>query len=541
MEEVNGHPVNQDFDDVKDIISAFESILPTFNKEREILALARYQEMPKFKKPAGILEKINILRGYHKKDPLFGQLIDSLCNYAVLGPDWEHVDEEAEMEIIKGKEKEEKVDYIEKIWRAWDERLNLKVGGLFPGTEEIDKWIMRDLALTGMSVLEWKWSTVKLFSDSRYKPYQLPVVMVNYPVESVRLERRGNSWLDYEERIYIKKREQKKGTQAVPEADKDSAEVSKNEYRRLERMWAGGTTGSFCLKFGWSPGAVKVTDESQSVDTGLSLYASPPFENCIPWLMQREALCSSDVRLLDGVINYILGWKIGDKDLPMKPQQKNKDGTIKRKGDFQKMKELIEQYGAQKVLEIFLPWFIEPKFYTPPTDTLLSRDKYIEATAEILYRFGILSPANPEKQMETFDSVGFEGIIEDFRRYNAQFWNLLSKEIAERNNLESSPRRKYSPLPFTRKELLSSIQKSHQSGEISTETMNRLLGVDPRVERSRIFKEVLRGDRKVYEKAVPVQFSQTVAKDGEKKTENTSKTPHRPEGVEEEEERKLAE
>ena len=71
---------------------------------------------------------------------------------------------------------------------------------------------------------------------------------------------------------------------------------------------------------------------------------------------------------------------------------------------------------------------------------------------------------------------------------------------------------------------MEALKKSHEQGELSTETYHRFIGVDPTIERARIRKEVAREDRPINDEAVPTRFKQDVVKDTEEGKEKTTKT-----------------
>lgn len=516
MNQINGKKVDASETEIRNIIKGLNT-MASMRKTHSSLALAKYKEMPKFTKPNSYEEKLKYLRGYYEKDPLFGYLVDAVASHAVSQPDWEYVPTGLNDEFIEAQDGMSKSADIEELWRNWDKKLNFGIGNFLPSSSNVDKWIVKDLLLGGMCTLEWKWENMPLFEDGRKRNYMFPTVMINHPIESVKLRMDGDDWLNYREEILIKIPTQEvtgaEGSQ-VPTASKRTTDAAKADYRTLVPMLKNGKigkTGSFCLKINWSPGSVVILDGASSVTLEGGLYPAPPFENLIPWLLQREALCSSDVTLLDGLINYMLVWVIGDRDLktPLRPEKKDSAGAIIQKSDFTVLREMLEEYGAKKVMEVFLPWFIRPEFHTPPTDTIMSREKYTEATAELLYRFGIMSLASDK--LAPMDAPGLETIIMQFRDPIESFWNMLSTVVGEHNKIQA-PQRRYGLLPFSRDKILEAVLKQHGSGEVSTETVNRLIGLDPILERARVIKEVARKDREVYNKAVPVQFSQTVAR-----------------------------
>lgn len=531
-----------DEQNIIDMLNSLSFVRNKNRKEEKLVALAKYKEMPRLNKPNDYHEKVEMLRGYRAKDPLFSALMSMVSHYAVKDHDWEYIYDDYSMSEQSDSQNEKvakDAENIEKMWYLWDKKLNRDMPNFIPGTGFVDKWLIDDLAISGMSTVAWKWGEIG------EKNMKFPTMMINFPVESVRLQREGQTWDEYRETIKVKKpatgNDVKKEGDIVPEAATKSAakgDELKEDYTDLPLI-SSPTGGSFCLKHKWSPGGVVVIDKSQGVDLGLGLYPAPPFESCIPWLLLRESLISSDMVILDGLINYILFWKIGDKDMPPwfnKPGKKDATGKVIEESDFTQIKKLLEQYGAQKVMEVFLPWFVNVEFISPPTDTIVSKEKYAQSTAALLYNFGILS-ASGETGLDDFNPVGIEGVIGEFRDTICGFWDRLSDEIAVRNELVGYPSRRYAPLPFSRETVIEGILKGHEAGEISTETVNRNLGVDPEVEKFRVLKEVKSKFREIYNENVPVRFSQkTVNPDGTE-TQKTTETPGRPKGTKDKEKR----
>lgn len=484
-----------------------------------VLALAKYKDMPQLTKPTDYHEKVQLIRGYKKKDPIFGQLMGMMKNFIADGHDWEVTSKSAENVSVKDRPNTKKKSASEKeeeIWRNWDIKLNLPLSNILPGTDQVDDWIIDDLLTGGMCGLTWKYGKVGFTEDNRFRNYEMPIIMVNHPQESIYL-RRGTEWYDPEE-FYTKRpvsntQQDIKRTEhdAIPTADTSQGTISKTDYMFHPKIGSSGDFGSFVLKVNWSPGGVTIVDGNGTFTSYLGLYPDPPYEYCIPWLLAREALLASDIQILDGLINYILAWIIGDESNPPFAERKKADGTV-IPSDFATIKKVLTDQKARKILETFLPHWVKPEFITPPSDTLLSAEKYLQATVNLLVGFGIFA----------FDGVDLgttvlEQNINSYRnKVLVPFWDMVGWDIVSRNkdSLTSSPNRRYNPLPFKRSDtLVTAIQKSHEQGEVSTETVLRVFGLDPDVERTRVVKEFIRGDREVYDAQVPVQFSQTVAKD----------------------------
>ena len=522
-------------EDVREFIDAVKRITASINEGRgKTLALARYKDMPKLEKPDDYHEKCKLIQGYYKKDDLFGRLVDSVTEFAANGHDWEvPIDQRGDMK--KGGEKKLlEAERQEAVWRSWDRVINKDIN-LMPGTGTIDDWIMTKAQLTGMCALTWKYGMVKTNkADDRHRAYKMPRIMVNWPSESVLLVRPDN-W-EVPEKLYLKEpgTDDKTVTEStdIEEANTADPNPDLSDYREQKSIGDRDETyGSFVIKYKWSPADVTIIDGEGEFDTYKGLYPDPPYEKLLPWLMMREAMCSSDLAILDGLINLLLVWWIGSEKYDPMAKTLAVDGTVERESDFDLAKQLLENQDVKKVMELFLPHYIKPEFITPPTETMTDAEKYIQATKEMLQFFGIFEE----------DRTFFEQIIKSFRaKILVPFWSLLTQDIVDRNEkkLSEPPNRRYHPLPFNSDKTIVAVQQSHERGEVSTETLHRVIGIDPTVERARVLKEFLRKDREVYNEMVPIQFSQDVVKDGETTTKETSKKTGRKPGKKDENQRK---
>lgn len=526
-------------EDVKKIIEAAKRINQGLKLAREPgdrLALARYKDMPKLEKPDDYHEKCKIIQGYYKKDDLFKRLVDTTTAYAANGHDWEvPIDRQGLADLKKGGDKKLiEAERQEDIWREWDKILNID-SNMLPGTGRVDKWIMKKAQLTGMSALTWKYGTLSI-GDGRYREVKIPRIIVDWPIESVLLVRAAN-W-EEPERLYVKKPDDDDDTVTeqteIPEAETTETEPNLKNYRKqMSIADKDPNYGSFVIKYNWSPGDVTIVDGAGEFDLYRGLYPDPPYEACIPWLMMREAMCSSDLAILDGLINLLLVWWIGNEKYEPKAAELATDGTtVIRESDFEIAKALLEDQDVKGVLEVYLPHWLRPEFIFPPTETLTAEGKYVQATRELLQFFGVFEE----------DKTFFEQTIHDWRNeILIPFWSVLTNDTVRRNPkaLTKNPNRRYNPLPFQDDKTIEGILKSHERGEISTETLHRFLGVDPNVERARVQKEWLRKDREVYDEMVAILFSQSVVKGNEKEIKKTTKKTGRPAGKKDEKQRKL--
>jgi hypothetical protein len=111
-------------------------------------------------------------------------------------------------------------------------------------------------------------------------------------------------------------------------------------------------------------------------------WATPFLVSVLPDIYFKEKLRLADTAALDGVINVIRLWKLGDhtqKPKPFLPSSK----VIK------KLVNILESNVGGGVLDIVWDSMIEMKDFYPPTDKILGSEKYDQVNADILIGLGV--------------------------------------------------------------------------------------------------------------------------------------------------------
>jgi len=287
----------------------------------------------------------------------------------------------------------------------------------------------------------------------------------------------------------------------------------------MSREGVDGDSEAFVLKLNWSPGDIVGIRRGQVQTTGAGVYPLPPFYSLLPQFALRQKLFASDLGILDGIINYFLIWKIGDKDHTPKPPQLRPDGTVLQDGTIAQVRKLIQDGRIGPAMELFVPYYVDLVIKMPETDTLLSDAKYGASATEILQSFGVFfarTTAGSRERMEKLNVSGFEEFVSAIRLQVKAFFQLLVMHIMELNPGKLTVLPSWSPNPMNTKSdaFMQELYKLKQIGAISTRTLLRYHGLDDDVEIRRIAQELALDVDDLTNENVPLSYvQQTVQPD----------------------------
>ena len=484
---------------------------------------------------------IRIPQGYHAQvkkvwemysmDRLFKYLVDRAAQFGANGFEWEIPTDEPIWNLKDDKDKKilEKIDKEKKIWDKWAASINTRVANVIPGIDEINKWLFKHLLLGGMGPLEWEWGPLKVDGVT----YQFPIKMTIYNTLSVVLAREGGNFDD--EEIWIKVGTKKVRKQEVNTIDQVSSysNPKKSDPNWHEISVMGRSRGrykrqeGFALKYNWSPGDNTALFSGKTPVIGSGLYPNVPYVGLFEILMLRKALIAADLSILDGVINYIIDWEIGDPTVvdgqmpnQPKPEKKNSSGAVIEKSTIQLVKEMITEDTRANVMQLFHPYYIKLKIITPDIKSLVSSEKYIQSIVELFLAFGILmSPSDRRVDFTDINIANFEQIIDDLRiNHIKRFWESLCTEIVRRNGdkIKYIPNMVFNPLSTQSTRFRGELIALAEFGKLSSESLLQAFRKDKNVELARIAKEISSGEKDMMDKNVPVSYKQqSVNSDGE--------------------------
>ena len=484
---------------------------------------------------------IRIPQGYHAQvkktwemysmDRLFKYLVDRTTQFGANGFEWEIPTDEPiwNPEDNKNKKILENVDKEKKVWDKWAASLNTRVANVIPGIDEINKWLFKHLLLGGMGPLEWEWGSLKVDGVT----YQFPIKMTIYNTLSVVLTREGGNFDD--EEIWVKVGTKKARKQEVNTINQIS---SYSNPKKSDPSWhevnvMGRSRGrykkqeGFALKYNWSPGDNTTLFSGKTPVVGSGLYPNVPFVGLNEVLMLRKALVAADLSILDGVINYIIDWEIGDNTVvdgqmpnQPRPEKLKADGTVLEKSTIQLVKEMITEDTRANVMQLFHPYYIKLKILAPDVVSLVSSEKYIQSIVELFLAFGILmSPSDRRVDFTDINVANFEQMIDDLRiSHIKRFWESLGTEIVRRNDgkIKYIPNMVFNPLSTQSTRFRNELISLAEFGKLSSESLLQAFRKDKNVELARIAKEISSGEKDMMDKNVPVSYKQqAVNSDGE--------------------------
>jgi len=495
---------------------------------------------------------IRIPKGYHAQvskswemydtDRIFRYLIDRCGEFGANGFEWEvplNIEEGLLNRIFdkvkKGKihSSIRKIEKEKKVWDHWAANINKGVPNVLPGIDEINKWIYKHCLLSAMGVLDWEYDTVEVDKVR----YELPVRMTIHNPLSIALDRDNVRFVS--EKIFLKISENQKkivsSSQYVNLSNGSGVDI---RFLGLELPQMGAnsknTTEAFALKYNWTPGDNTTLVYNGSTSVGQGLYPTPPFVGLFENLLLRKGLTAADLSIIDGVIDYLLVWKIGNDAKDEKgrlinqprPAKYTSAGAKIAKSSIEMAQEIITKDTRGSVLQLFLPYFYDLKIITPDVAALVSTDKYIEAILELFIAFGIfISPPRTDLKIKDLNIANFEQMVENIRKNHIRrFWESLCSEIVKRNpgTLTILPNMVFNPLNTQDADFRTGIFNLAKLGLVSKESTQKAYRLDKKTELARIIKEVASGEKDLFDVSVPISYKQSAVHPGGRTDSNLS-------------------
>ena len=478
---------------------------------------------------------LRMWQGYNE-DPLFKRMIDRCVDFAANGARWEvpknngSGDDEVELKPYSDKTTwtpdMKAAEREERFWNKWAEDVNDGVPNTVPGLDEITRWAAKHLLLSGAAVFHWELGTYRFGKQD----FIAPTRFTCYPASALTLVRRQALFV--EEQIFVKMPNptllgrgdspfaMQEGVSIEAQPAVTAGRVLRPGYQELAQIGEAtgvGDTEAFVLKYGWSPGDITTLRTGQLTHNGQSVYPTPPFMSLLPILAMRQKFFAADLAILDGIINYLMMWKIGDKDNPPKPPEKNAAGAVVKPGTIALVKQLVQEGLTGQGVEMFLPYYVNLDIKMPDTGVLTNTEKYTQSTLEILQSFGIFfSPPSVREKMENINISQFEEFMVGLRGAIAGFKRLIARRIMELNRKKLRNRPIWTPNPLNTKsdDFLASLVALAKLGRVSWQTLLRSHGIDDNVEERRIAELIGRRLDVLLNKNVPLSYKQDVVAPG---------------------------
>ena len=366
----------------------------------------------------------------YNTDPFFASMIDRTVAFACTGGQW----------VVPGEPLDgEKVSWVtrltesafpwrqavreERVWNEWWKQINLKVPGVLSGGDEVTRWAARHLLLSGMWVPAWEWGKFDLGNN---RSFMMPQDITCYSSSAIQISRKRNSFVEEEIFFYSPYGQQTQGRMVEGEPAEAPSRGNSSALTPLPQMeWVDrvqpGHQESFSLKYNWSPGDLTTMKIGQAKLTGAGIYPKPPFQALIPQFMIRQKMFSADMALLDGIINYLMLYKIGDEKNPVKPRKINKaTGAVLEQGTIAQIIAMTKDAFTQGPgVAMYLPYWVDVVLKIPDVKNILNSQKYDASTLEIYQAFGMLfsrSSAGSRDRMEKINITNFEETLGTIRR-----------------------------------------------------------------------------------------------------------------------------
>jgi hypothetical protein len=468
--------------------------------------------------PQTYQQRVQMIWSGYSQDPMFGRLVNRFVEFAANGSQWEVPGDNKENSWIKLLQRwsgnETRADREEDVWNYWSATINRGVPNVIPGLNEIVRWAVKHMLLGAMWVPHWKIGEVKIGKQT----YLMPTQLTCYPGSGITLSRRMSEFV--EEEIWLFRPVNNAQTMQegmfqeapsfAPLGTKPSNMILLPQMSPTAKP---GDTEAFALKYNWSPGDLTAIRRGSANTMGSGVYPMPPFYSLLTQLAIRQKLFASDAAILDALINFIMMYKIGDKDHPPKPGTKDPSGKVLTEGTIETARRLIQEGRGGPALELFLPYYVDLKIITPDTSTLLSDTKYGATATEIFQAFGIFfarTQAGARMQLDKMNMAGFEEFVNAIRMQVKSFLELLAMHVVEINQgkLRSMPSWSPNPLNVKSDAFIASLLKLKSIGMISAKTLLRHVGIDDDVEIRRIVQELAIDTDDVLNENVPISYVQ---------------------------------
>lgn len=456
--------------------------------------------------------------GYNT-DTFFHRLVNRTVDFAANGARWEvpaQLDKQKSWikrltDSVFGTEQRKEQDF----WNAWGDSINEGVPNVLPGMQEVTRWAVRHLLLGAMWVPHFEWGE---FTFGRQE-FLVPTKMTCYPASAILLKR-PNDFFE-EEQVYYrppsapaqnKLIDMREGQPAIAQGIPTDG---MDPLPKLGTAKKAGQNEAFALKYNWSPGDLVTYRVRGYSTTGQALYPHPPFFALLPQLAIRQKLFAADLSILDGIIQQIFMWKIGDKETPPTPPLKDASGNVVQDGTIATVRKLIQDGRTGPALELFLPYYVDLVIKQPDTAVLVNETKYAQSTLEIFQAFGIFfarSAAGSRERMEKINVTNFEEFLDAIRWHVKSFWHLMARRIVEMNKGKLSGVPIWSPRPLNTKNeaFTAQLMQLAKMGKISLETLLYYHGIDSAVEVPRIARELATDTDDMTDANSPVSYVQSV-------------------------------
>lgn len=452
-------------------------------------------------------------------DPLFRALIDRVVDFVANGAEWDvsgDPGDDSWIDVIKNwaKRRGPRMEREENVWNDWSRRINSGVANTLPGLNNVTKWIVKHLLLSGMFVGHWRWGE---FTSGKMK-LNMPLELCCYPASSITLARANQLFTEEEAYLTVLTMDQLQEGFRVEAPQYSQTGATANQITLpiiTPFMTPGAGSEAFVLKYNYSPGDLSSVRMGQRAYTGYGVYPSPKFYSLLPQFAIRQKLFAADLAVLDGIVNYIMLWKIGSKEIPPWPPQKNAKGEVTKDGMIAEVRKLLQDSGLGQAIEYFVPFYVDLDVKMPDATIVQNEQKYWASTLEILQAFGIFfsrSVGGRNERMEKINLANFEELLASLQWHVRGIYQMLAERIIAANPGKFHDMPIWTPYPVNTKseEFKTGIRDLAKMGKVSNDTLQRVHGLNPETESRRVASDMASDKDDLFDANVPTTFSQQV-------------------------------
>jgi hypothetical protein len=345
--------------------------------------------------PSNFKDSVRICRTVYKRASIVRQVIDLMTNFSCDGIHLEHSN-------LK----------VEAFFNAWFKKLNIKqISEEFARHALIDcNVIVKKVTAKMNTPVERQW--VGGSPDVKINVDKEKTLTREIPVRYIFLDPLEAEW-DKGSLSYIFGTRQlryklAKEVAAAVRANPSLAKVLPEDFRNNLDKSSGFNLDMSKIYVGFN--------KKDSWDN----WATPMLVSVLPDIFYKDKLRLADLAALDGVINIIRIWKLGDHAKEIFPGELS----------FEKLSNAIQSHTGGGAIDIVWDSMIDMKEYYPPVDKILGPEKYAQVNQDILIGLGVPDVLLGGKGANFSNSfIQLKTIIERLQAIREMIHDWLSKDI----------------------------------------------------------------------------------------------------------------
>jgi hypothetical protein len=212
-------------------------------------------------------------------------------------------------------------------------------------------------------------------------------------------------------------------------------------------------------------------------------WAPPPLESILSDVLFKQKLRQAEISALDGMINVIRLWKLGD----------HKEGILPDQGAVDKLLNILQANTGGGAMDLVWDTMIEMTPFYPPVDKILGSDKYEQVNKDILIGLGVPEVLLGGRGANFSNSfIQLKTLVEKLDSIRRKLIHFLENELSivcKAMGYDSLPVIKFSSIAddesTTKKLVIGLLDR----GIVSAESVLEIYGHDFELETTRIKKE----------------------------------------------------